>query len=313
MPGWSSGQIVAVTVAFLCLFGRVSTTRAGVGEPESGHPVVALLPASTVVEATAPRGWTHLVIKSVPRIESGDIETLPALAQSTATLFRTVIVADVRRPADRPGSFRLERIGLGLCVPFERADTVVTTTDDTPAHASLGLIERQVLGRAEEELKKGRILASSSTFTLYGGPCTLGTRSGHVEVWLLYGLLVDATTGGLTTVVWAIPARSSSSLAPATLVQLGPRLVYTCGLDVAAERLLGTVPINWSFAIRMLPPGKTVVIPRELRERFLRPRDIAADPTTFERQLRGLLQQPQPTAPRAARSGSPTPSSNPAR
>jgi hypothetical protein len=313
MPERISVRVVPVTVALVCLFGRVPTSRAGVGEPGSGDPVVTFLRASTVVDTTAPRGWTHLIIKSVPRIESGDIETLPSLAQATATLFRTVILADIRRPADRPGPFRLERIGLGLCVPFERADTVVTTTDDTPAHASLGLIERQVLSRAEAELKKGRILVSSPTFTLYGGPCTLKTRSGHVEVWLLYGLLVDAATGGLTTVVWAIPARSASPLAPATFVQLGPQLVYTCGLDVAAERLLGTVPINWSFAIRTLPPGKTVVIPRELRARFLRPRDIAADPATFERQLRGLLEPPRSTAPRTAWSEAPARPSDPSR
>ena len=273
---------------------------AAAGEAAPVGPAVQPLPPGTVVGASAPEGWTHLIIKSVPRIESGDVDTLPSLAQSTATLFRTVVLADVRRAADPDAKFRIERIGIGLCVPFQNADTVVTTTDDTPAHASLGFVERQVLSRAEEELKKGRVLASSSTFALYGGPCTLKTRSGHVEVWLLYGLLVDPATGALTTVVWAIPARAKSPLAPATFVQLVPRLVYTCGLDVAAERLLGTVPVSWSFAIRSLPPGKTVVIPQELRERFLRPRDIAADPEAFERQLRGLL-IPAATSPPPAR------------
>jgi hypothetical protein len=181
-------------------------------------------------------------------------------------------------------------------VPFRKVDTVVTPTDETEARDALGLIERQVLDRGAEELQKGRVLASSPTFTLYGAPCTLQTRSGHAQVRLLYGLLVDPTTGSLTTVVWAIPSESSSPLSPSALVLLAPRLVYTCGLDVAAVRLLGTVPINWTFAIRSLPPGRDVVIPKEDRDRFRRPQEIASDPKTFEQRLRSLLVQPRPVA-----------------
>lgn len=279
---------VVVVLAVVMGLGLSSSTASARALAEDRAPVVTFLRPGTMVESIAPKGWTYLVLKSIPRIESGEVDTLPAIALRTATMFRTVIVADVRRPAGEQ-TFRLVRIGLGLCVPYDGVDTVVTASDDTPARAALGFVESQVLARAEQELRKGRLLAYTPTFALYGGPCKLRTRAGHVEVWILHGLLVDPTTGTLTTVAWAVPADEDSKLAPATLVRLGPRLVYTCGLDVIAERALGTVPVNWSFAACSLPPGDLIVVPPNLREEFLRARTVSSRAGELEGRLRTLL------------------------
>jgi protease-4 len=57
------------------------------------------------------------VIKCLPRLASGDLETLPRVAFRTATLIRTMILADVGRSADAPSRYVLRRVGVGLCVP----------------------------------------------------------------------------------------------------------------------------------------------------------------------------------------------------
>src|SRR4051794_24783385 len=74
-----------------------------------------------------PPGWSHLVIKSAPRLASGDLASLPASAAGTATLFHTVIAADVRRSDD--DRFVLARIGVGLAVPGRDGRDVVITSE----------------------------------------------------------------------------------------------------------------------------------------------------------------------------------------
>src|SRR5208337_2125063 len=79
----------------------------------------------TLVGDQPPKMWSHLVLKSLPRLASGDLETLPRSAFRTAALIRTVILADVGRSADDPSRFALRRVGVGLCVPdLSKGDVV---------------------------------------------------------------------------------------------------------------------------------------------------------------------------------------------
>src|SRR4051812_26902254 len=83
-----------------------------VRDPVVSRTELVLLAPGTQVDRTLPPGWTHLVIKSVPRLASGDLDTLPKMATTTATLFRTVLLADVRPVGEGPDRrFVLRRIG----------------------------------------------------------------------------------------------------------------------------------------------------------------------------------------------------------
>src|SRR5437764_1360387 len=55
------------------------------------QPRLVLLSAATRVGDSPPTGWSHLVIKSIPRLASGDRDSLPSSASKTATVFRTVV------------------------------------------------------------------------------------------------------------------------------------------------------------------------------------------------------------------------------
>lgn len=252
--------------------------------------LVLLSPGGQVVDAP-PRGWSHLVLKSVPKLESGDLSTLPRMAMSTATLIRTVIAADIR-PSDHGASraYRLRRIGLGLCVPVEGVDTIIDVAHGSSPPFSLGLVERQVLGRAEEELRKARLVARTETCAVLAAPSELSTSEGHQHVYLVYVLLVEPARGDLRTLVWSIPAQSTRRSAPASLTELNPGTIYRCGLDVSADRLLGKIPVNWSFAMRSLPPGERIAFPAELKSWTLDLKKISSNPRAFERDVRDALQ-----------------------
>jgi hypothetical protein len=230
------------------------------------------------------------VIKSVPRLVSGDLETLPNVANATATLFRSVVLAEVRpvgEGADR--RFVLRRIGLAMCLPVRGHDTVVRSDSLAAQGVELGMVARAVLDRAEQELRRGRLVARTSTFALFSAPAMMRVGSSHREVLLRYALLVDPGTGALRTLVWPIAPEPAQRTAARTMVLLTPGLVYDCGLDVMAERLFGALPVNWSFAMRALPTGQPREVTPELGAWSVRDVRTPAEAGQLEEALRGSL------------------------
>lgn len=247
-------------------------------------PKLVLINPGTKVGTEPPRGWTHLVIKSLPTLESGDLGSLPAIAKSTATMFRTVLLGDARKGAD--GKFELRRIGLGICTPVRGADTVVSASSLDALGVPLGFIARRVLERSEEEMSRGRLKAKTPTFALYCAPVTLKVGQSHVPVILKYGLLVDPDTGSLRTVLWPVAANPDTRKVPRSLILIPPSLTFTCGLDVASERFLNAIPTDWSFAMAKLPPGDRVALPAGLQPWTIRDRLPPAESAALEAELR---------------------------
>jgi hypothetical protein len=262
--------------------------------------VLAPIAPGTVVGDQPPRAWSHLVIKCLPRLASGDLETLPRSAFRTAALIRTVIVADVGRSADDPARFGLRRVGVGLCVPVPtRGDVVVESGRLEESGVKLGMMEKLVLQSAEAQLALGRLIASGPTFALYRGASVLQVGQLHQKVDLSYAFLVDERSGALRVMVWPEKAGKGGSPAPAKLVELMPGLVFECRLNVKAERLLGTVPVSWSFAMESLPPGQPRPMTPDLR-RCLVGDAQWRDPERIEQALRRALTGRQAQAVRTS-------------
>jgi hypothetical protein len=250
-------------------------------------PAVVRIAPGTPVGAKPPATWSHLVLKSLPRLASGDLDTLPSTAARTATLFRTVILADVASSPHRPGSYVLGRIGIGLSAPDRRGlDVVIAPGRTAEVGIDLGLTDRMVLDLAEEQLSRGKLTAATSTFALYRGPAAMLAGSAHRDVEVCYAFLVDPERGGLRTFVWARDMEETDGPAPGRVVELPPNLVYDCRLDVKAKRLLGALPVSWSFAMTGLPPGRARDATREMARFLAAAGRTPAEPVGLERALR---------------------------
>ncbi len=291
MHGCITRNAVLLALAFVVV---PNGLRAG-GEDYRAEPgrvrrakLVRIAPG-TLVGDQPPGTWSHLVIKSLPRLASGDLGTLPRSAFRTAALIRTVILADVGRSTDDPSRFALRRVGVGLCVPDRsRGDVVVDSGRLEELGVKLGMMEKVVLQSAEAELALGRLIARGPTFALYRGPSVLEVEGVHHKVELFYAFLVDEQSGALRVLVWSAEARKGGPAAPARLVELRPNLVFDCPLNVKAERLLGTVPVSWSFAMESLPPGQPRPMTPDLR-RYLGEDARQRDPERMEQALRRAL------------------------
>src|SRR5208337_2189663 len=89
---------------------RELTDDLPVGSPSlsSAHlqlPRLVHLDAGSRLEGqSAPQGWSHLVIKSVPSLATGDLDTVSSQAFDTARRIRPLLVADIRRSEPESGS-----------------------------------------------------------------------------------------------------------------------------------------------------------------------------------------------------------------
>jgi hypothetical protein len=263
------------------------------GAKRAALPELVLVAPGTRVKDEPPRGWSHLVLKSIPRLESGDLDTLPSFASATATLFRSVILADVRPGPGGGAPYRLARVGLGLCVPAGGVDTVVIPDRAGEAPFALGMIERTVLDRAHAELKKARLVARAERFAVLASPSELRVEGRHEHVWLFYAFVTNPADGKIDVIVWTTTADPARKALLSSLTLLPPRLIERCGLDVRAERLLGALPVNWSFAMVAPPPGTPLDAPDSLRPWLLDPGRIAADVGRFEGAVRAVLARPR--------------------
>ncbi len=256
-------------------------------EGKEARPRFVSLQGGTRAVLPLEGGWSDLIISSIPRLESGDLGTLPAMASSTATLFHTVFLAELsgKLPSERI----IKRIGLGLAMPVKGVDTVVTPSVANEPPFSLGFIERQVLLRAQKELEKVNRLASTPTMVVLAAPSSFHMDSFHEQVTLVYVLTLSPKTGQIATDLWSVLSDNARRIPPATYTQLPRSLVCSCGLDVKAERLFGSVPMNWSFAMNGLPPGRVTELPATLRPWSTDLRRISAKPHDFERIFRQSL------------------------
>jgi hypothetical protein len=140
-------------------------------------------------------------------------------------------------------------------------------------------------------LAEARIIARTPTFALLRTPAMLVVAGKHRKVDLYYAFCVDRATGRLHVGVWSMWPGTIHQPPPPALIELAPKTVFDCAVDVHAKRLLGTLPVSWSFAIRSLPPGRPVRVSAALGQQIVtvarHPAEV--DPEELERMLRQAL------------------------
>jgi hypothetical protein len=209
-----------------------------------------------------------------------------------ATFFRTAILADIRPANPDEKKFVLAQVGVGICVPQDEIHDVVVSSDRLDALGlHLSTVERLVLDAAEAELAEGRIIARTPTFALFRTPATLVVAGKHRKIALYYAFCVEASTGQLHSAVWAMKPDGEPQRPPSALVKLSKKAIFDCELDVKAKRILGRIPVSWSFAMRTLPPGVSVRVPDDLAELIVATAKRPADGDTkkLEESLAVLL------------------------
>ena len=284
------------------LFDAGESTRSQA--PVSGFPFpvsparLVQLDAGTQLQGEGPpSGWSHLVIKSIPRLATGDLDTVSAQAFEIAQRIRPLIVADVRHSSSDPQSpFHLDRVGVGLCAPSRdgKGDVVVSSSSVEGSLGPWSAKQRLILAALSFETSRARMAAATSSFALVRTPVNFLVSGVHQKINFYYALLVDARTGDLQTLVWPdCTSASPPSSSPNTARRLSSA-VFDLPQDVSVSRILGKIPISWSFAIRELPSGTDVSISPELIPLLIAGSEDASRSAEIEEALARCLKQQDP-------------------
>jgi hypothetical protein len=288
--------------------GVVATVAVG-----SMQPKLVTLQPGLLIGDKPPQGWSHLVIKSIPRLASGEKDSLPSGSAKTAAYFRTVIVANVKPIDVDEKDFELTQIGVGICVPRkgEEQDVVVAADRLEALGLHLSWVEKKVLDACESEMSEGRIIARTPTFALFRSPAiVVVTGNEHRKVNLNYAFCVERGTGKLDVGLWTSSLETEQSRAPVKVRRLSSDPIFDCTMDVRTKKVLGvTVPLTWSFAMSKLPAGQDLRVPPALGEMIAatarRPTD--SDPEELERGLEQTLASVSPPDRNLRRTAIPPP------
>ena len=260
----------------------------------SARPPETIKPG-TVVGRGPPEGWSHLVIKSLPRVRPSEEAKIPgAMASQTIRMTRwlfTAFVADVR-PETRGGETRyhLREVGLGLGTSINGRDVVITPETAESHGVKLDLITREILTKGYKTQELAMMVTRGPTFAVVDTPVWFRCGEANRLIRFRYGLLVDAATGRLDVLGWMLdPGGGCGDTGVAVL--LSPNQIDEAELipDPKEFNFLGVANPK-TFGVDSLPPHRAqLVLPAEVRELAARTKFTPDDARALEAALRKLV------------------------
>jgi hypothetical protein len=262
-------------------------TLPGAAKPPG--PEFVRLAAGTDVGSGLPEGWTDLVVKLVPELSASGIDSITA-ADRESLSFRTVVLAEVGRPARSGGDFTLRRVGVGLSLPINGRDTIVTMDARERLGVAASKAAKFALYASEEQLHQARVIAGTEGFALLGMRAVLRSGSSFRKVQLRYAIALDPRTGALSRAVWSI---DGERVGPSMSVLVGDP-VLACPTTIQVERSAGVVPKGVIFGMADLPKGRPQPIPAPLAALAGRGEYTPAEAGELEQAVRAALPSDAP-------------------
>lgn len=223
-----------------------------------------------VVDPDPPPGWSHLLIAAYPRLGSGDVNEVSRTVLRLGALITFTMAAHVTSQELTEGRrrYRLEKVGWGLGTRIEGRNTIVSADTYKRLGADLGYLGAEVLRRNEEGLQNSFLqVAKSSTMVVceYGSLVHHGGQ--HQWMTIRHAVLVDESTGQLTTFAWLLERVSDQAyaLAEERLQILPPNSREDRVFHVDAQQFFLGIPKSEAFAVDQIPQGTPVRPSAELK------------------------------------------------
>jgi hypothetical protein len=300
-------KVQKIIAGFLFLCGLVASAAAGGGlvlgqdDPTLARYDVAprpieLIPPGTVIEKTAPEPYTHLVIKTFPRLGAGDMDAVNEMTKQLASFLHTSLVAKVA-PVGMNGQrrYRLEEVATGFSTVIRgRGDTVLSPDTERKLGANLSFFGRMVLAKCYQEQQKSRYVVRSDTMAIVDTPAVLLRDKQHRRTIIRYAMLVSERSGRLDSLVWMVDldAQGAYTSAAGDIHWLAPNMMLDGVMHVDASQFTLGIPSDTAFACVRAPYGeRSAPIPELFVPLAGIPQFTKEQAKTAEIQLWTILQQ----------------------
>jgi hypothetical protein len=263
--------------------------------PEVAPPRFELIQPGTVIGKEPPRGWSHLIIKSHPRIRNEDLRQVTSITAELASFLFTAFVANVDE--ERVGGqvrYRLGAIAFGVGTSINGRETIISPATQQRLGANVGLLGGQVLAKVYDGQQNVRLAGFTRTMALVDTPMVMLRGNRHRPIIIRYALLVDANTGKLETLAWLLDRddRGGYQGPASSLELLPPSKISDAVLRVDTNEITLGIPSDNAFALVRIPEGqKQIAFPEDLKAVAAEANPSAAWVGWLEGKLRELLQQ----------------------
>lgn len=290
-------RIVAIGIAIVALFSvsvwAVWPRPVGVPSWITDYDIAVRAPQTiapgTVIDRSPPAGWSHLVLKSLPRVRDEHRSKLNGLTVRMAAWMFTAIVADVRRIEEPNGRFHLRSVALGLGAAAEGRDTIVTPETAEQFGIEMNWFKREILKTGYETQAQSRLVVHGPTFGLMDTPVSYRCGERNRSVRFRYALLVDGLSGRLDVLVWLLDGDGGCGNVNSVAI-LAPNTVDPVELIPDMEEFRLGIPSDKAFGVDRLPQHHAhVLLSPDVQALAVQPRFTAEDASTLETHLRRLL------------------------
>jgi hypothetical protein len=243
-----------------------------------------------------PAGWTHLILKTRPLVNSGDVAEISAALVNGIRKFSTSVILRTEPDPSQPGRFRIGTFAAGLGVPVDGQDVIVTTTAAEKVGVALDFFEGMVLQEREKEIVETVSPAVTPTMAVVDFPAHVLRGTEHVKVVMRYASLVNAKDGGLDTLFWVLDLAQGGdySFSGDSMIRLEPNQTMDWELHVDGSKMnfLGQ-PKPDAFATTGRPRGPTIAVNETLKSAAAATSYSETSASALEKLLRELLAGPK--------------------
>jgi hypothetical protein len=226
---------------------------------------LAVIPVGTVIEKTAPEGWSHLVLIAVPTLTEEDERDSkrPKMATRYAQMFKFTVLANVVRQteAGKP-PFYLEKVARGFATDLNGKETIISS--ENTMKARMGLFGKTILEENEKCLDNDvKQVVRTPTMLMFDAKAVMLRDGDHQTMIIRHAIVVDPNTGKLYTLVWLLgddyqPAEAALQLLPNNMWE--KRL-----LSIKRDKFTAGIPSRDAFGLRLIPQGKAVPYTPQLK------------------------------------------------
>lgn len=262
LAGRAVFAILAVGFLIESAFPQAANPSAGIDvTPRQLTPIAP----GTVIDHQAPRGWSHLIIKSQPRVGAGDVQKVTNQVNQLSCLLFTAVVANVQEDrSGGPSRYRLTGLGVGMGTKIRGKDVIITPETQRKLGADLGFFGRIVLNESTKRIQEVLTVARSDGMALIDAPALMLREGKHRPIIVRYALLVDGQTGRLDTLIWPIDRDDRGAYVglAGDYEWLAPNKLEDCMLHVDGNEFFAGTPTESAFAMNCFPRGqRQIAIP----------------------------------------------------
>lgn len=217
---------------------------------------VDLLEPGTIIADTPPEGWSHLVVKSRPRIADEELGRVAGVTARLASFIVTGFVANVEKT---PGQdrYRINGVAFGLGTRVGDKDIVLSPDTQKQLGANLGILQRPVFDIAFERQAEGKVLISAPSLVVVDTHSVFQREGRNRAVAFRYAMVLEPRSGQLTNLVWAVDRdERGEGFAIGPIEVLPASLVQSPLLYVDPNEYTLGVPSNNAYGVRRLPQGE---------------------------------------------------------